>query len=81
MRAARRSLTHRLDPLDDKAAIAQKLPIGAGLIESGHKHVLQARLPQAGSAWNPDNAHAIAQLRVLRANSLWEAFSFSSLAA
>ena len=81
VRAAIRYLTHRLDQLDYPAALAKELPIGSGLIESGHKHVLQARLKQAGSAWNPDNAHAIAQLRVLRSNSLWDAFWPSSLAA
>ena len=80
VRAAIGYLTHRLDQLDYPAALAKELPIGSGLIESGHKHVLQARLKQAGSAWNPDNAHAIAQLRVLRSNSLWDAFWPSSLA-
>lgn len=46
-----------------------------GLIESGHKHVLQARLKKAGTAWlaaNAANADAMAQLCVLRANHQWE---------
>ena len=81
VRAAIRSLSRRREQLDDKAALAKELPIGSGLIESGHKHVLQARLKQTGSAWNPENAHGLAQLRVLRSNSLWDDFWASNLAA
>ncbi|MGV3772404.1 MAG: ISKra4 family transposase, partial [Verrucomicrobiales bacterium] len=50
------------------------LPIGSGMIESGHRHVLQARLKKAGTAWLPNNADDLAQLRVLRANEQWQAF-------
>ena len=68
VRAAIRYMSHREQSLDYPAALASDLPIGAGLIESGHKHVLQARLKKPGSAWLPANADAIAQLRVLRAD-------------
>jgi hypothetical protein len=81
VRAALRYLSRRREQLDYQAALAKELPIGSGLIESGHKHVLQARLKQTGSAWNPDHAHALAQLRVLRANSLWDDFWASNIAA
>lgn len=81
VRAAIRYLSRRREQLDYQAALAKDLPIGSGLIESGHKHVLQARLKQTGSAWNPPNAHALAQLRVLRSNSLWDAFWDANLAA
>ena len=74
VRAARRYLANRRDALDYAGAIARELPIGSGLIESGHKHVLHARLKGAGTAWLPANADAIAQLRVLRANQHWDAF-------
>jgi hypothetical protein len=47
------------------------LPIGSGMIESGHRHVLQARLKKAGTAWLPEHADQIAHLRVLRANHQW----------
>ncbi len=70
-RAARRYLGNRLDQLDYPRALRLDLPIGSGLIESGHRHVLQARLKQPGTAWLPDNADAIAQLRVQRANGHW----------
>ncbi len=74
VRAALRYLRHRLESLDYPGAISRDLPIGSGLIESGHKHVLQARLKKAGSAWLPANADALAQLRVLRANQQWDAY-------
>lgn len=53
-------------------ALALGLPIGSGMIESGHRHVLQARLKQAGTAWLPDHADQIAHWRVLKANRQWE---------
>ncbi|MCU0789263.1 MAG: hypothetical protein MUC91_13950 [Verrucomicrobia bacterium] len=42
------------------------------MIESGHRHVLHARLKKAGAAWLHDHADQIAHLRVLRANRQWE---------
>ena len=83
VRSALRYLRHRLECLDYPGALARDLPIGpfgrlrafgSGLIESGHKHVLHARLKKAGSAWLPHHADALAQLRVLRANHQWEPF-------
>lgn len=71
VRSAHRYLSHRLDQLDYRAALQRNLPVGSGLIESGHRHVLQARLKLPGAWWKPDNAHAMAQLRTLRANGLW----------
>lgn len=69
---AHRYLKNRRDCLDYKSALEQELPIGSGLIESGHRHVLQARLKKAGTSWLPQTAEAMAQLRVLRANHQWE---------
>lgn len=66
-----RYLSNRLDCLDYPRALALGLPIGSGMIESGHRHVLQARLKKAGAAWLPDHADQIAHLRVLRANDQW----------
>ncbi len=68
---AHRYLFNRRDCLDYPAALALGLPIGSGLIESGHRHVLQARLKKAGTAWLPDHAEDMAQLRVLRSNHVW----------
>jgi len=67
-----RYLNHRLDCLDYPRALALGLPIGSGMIESGHRHVLQARLKKAGAAWLRDHADRIAHLRVLRVNGQWE---------
>ena len=50
------------------------MPIGSGLIESSHRHVLQARLKKAGAAWLADHADQIAHLRGLRANRQWASF-------
>ena len=74
VRAAHRYLSNRPDTLDYPAAIAAGLPIGSGLIESGHKHVLQARLKIPGAAWLPAHAETMAQLRVLRSNNRWSEF-------
>lgn len=72
VRVALRYLGNRPDQLDYAYALAHDLPVGSGLIESGHKHVLQARLKQAGAWWTETNAHALCQLRTLRANRQWE---------
>jgi len=68
---ALRYLENRSENLDYPTALAKNLPIGSGLIESGHCHVLQCRLKKAGTAWVPENAHAISQLRVVRSNGNW----------
>jgi hypothetical protein len=68
---AYRYVTNRTDCLDYARALRLELPIGSGMIESGHRHVLQARLKKAGAAWLLSNADSIANLRVLRANGDW----------
>ena len=74
VRRAVRYLENRPGQLDYAFALANDLPVGSGMIESGHRHVLQARLKKAGAWWTPENAHAMAQLRVLRANNLWHSY-------
>jgi hypothetical protein len=66
-----RYLNNRRDCLDYPRALKLGLPIGSGMIESGHRHVLHARLKKAGTAWLQDHADQIAHLRVLRANHQW----------
>lgn len=68
---AHRYLSNRTDCLDYPRALRLGLPIGSGMIESGHRHVLQARLKKAGAAWLIINADRIANLRVLRSNGQW----------
>ena len=71
VRNGHRYLSNRRECLDYPRALALGLPIGSGMIESGRRHVLQARLKKAGTAWLQDHADQIAHLRVLRANHLW----------
>jgi hypothetical protein len=72
VRAAHRYLTNRVDCLDYPRALKSGLPIGSGMIESGHRHVLHARLKKAGTAWLHEHADQIGHLRVLRANNQWD---------
>lgn len=74
VRRALRYLQNRLDALDYKQALAENLPIGSGLIESGHKHVLQARMKLPGAAWKIDNAECMVRARALRANKQWDQY-------
>ena len=53
-------------------AIKKDLPIGSGLIESTNRSLVQKRLKLAGAWWQPKNAQAIAELRVIRANDRWK---------
>ena len=71
VRNSHRYLTNRADCLDYPRALKLDLPIGSGRIESGHRHVLQARLKKAGTTWLVEHAEQIANLRVLRANGQW----------
>jgi hypothetical protein len=68
VRQSHRYLENRKECLDYPGALALGLPIGSGMIESGHRHVLHGRLKKAGAAWLPDHADQLANLRVLRAN-------------
>lgn len=74
VRNGHRYLSNRKDCLDYPRAIAQGLPIGSGMIESGHRHVLQARLKKAGTAWLVETADQMAHLRVIKANRQWSTF-------
>lgn len=71
VRSGHRYLMNRLDCLDYPGAEKLGLPIGSGMIESGHRHVLHSRLKKAGTAWLGDHADQLAHLRVLRANHQW----------
>jgi hypothetical protein len=71
VRKGHRYLIHPTDCLDYPRALRLELPIGSGLIESGHRPVVQARLKKAGAAWLVEKADDRANLRVLRANGDW----------
>ena len=67
-------LQNRRHHLNYKAAIESDLPIGSGLIESGHRHVLQCRLKIPGAWWLMNSARSLATLRIIRKNRLWQQF-------
>ena len=72
VRQALRYLRNRADQLNYKDALDKNLPIGSGMIESAHKHVIQGRLKLAGCAWAKRNANLMAQLSVVRSNGAWD---------
>lgn len=71
VRNCHRYISNRTDCIDYPEALKLGLPIGSGMIESGHRHIIQARLKKAGTAWLAPHANQIANLRVLRANGWW----------
>jgi len=72
IRKAFRYLGNHLDKLDYLGARKNGLPLGSGLIEGAHRHVLQKRLKISGAWWTSANLHAMTQLRVCRANQQWD---------
>ncbi len=72
VRKAYRYLKNRLDQVDYRGAKQSKLPIGSGEVESGHRHVIQARLKLAGSWWSPASIDRMLALRLCRANLNWD---------
>jgi hypothetical protein len=50
----------------------QGLPIGSGMVESGHKRVVQARLKGAGMRWQRANVNAMLALRCAVCNDRWD---------
>jgi hypothetical protein len=67
-----RYLGNRVEHLDYATALEQKLPIGSGEVESGHRSVLQKRLKKPGAWWVKENAETMAQLKTLQSNGHWE---------
>lgn len=49
--------------MDYKAYKEQGLTIGSGMVESAHKHVLQARMKRAGQHWSQQGAEKMARFR------------------
>ena len=68
VRDGHRYLTNRLELLNYPRTLKLGLPVGSGMIESGHRLVLHARLKKAGTRSLHDHADQIAHLRVLSAN-------------
>jgi hypothetical protein len=64
--------TNNLDRMQYALYRAKGLQIGSGSIESGCKHVLGARLKQAGMIWNLEGARAVAKVRTRLKSGRWE---------
>lgn len=71
VRCAHRYLSNRTEQIDYQNSAKEGFPIGSGLIESGHKHVIQARMKIAGAAWHTENADSMIQTRASRASGRW----------
>ena len=71
LRKCIRYIENRPGQFEYREALANDLPVGSGKIESSHRHVIQSRLKKAGAWWTRENASAMAELRVLRANGHW----------
>lgn len=62
-----RYMSNRAEQFEYREAIQADLPVGSGMIESGHRHVLQRRLKIPG-AWTMTNAGNLARARIVRQN-------------
>lgn len=67
-----RYMKNRLEQLDYKTAIEERLPIGSGEIESAHRYIIQKRLKTAGAWWKKNNAEYMLAMRICRANDEWD---------
>jgi hypothetical protein len=51
---------------------ADEWPIGSGMVESGHKQVMQVRMKGPGMHWVPDNVNPMLALRTTVCNDRWD---------
>ena len=65
---------HQQGHLDCATALEQRLPLGSGAVEGGHRYVIQARLKLPGTWWKEESINQMLALRTLRANDWWQAF-------
>jgi hypothetical protein len=66
-----RYMINRPEQFAYKDAIENKLPIGSGKVEGGHRHVIQSRLKISGAWWLKENANSMLALRTARVNHEW----------
>ena len=63
-----RYLSKRVEQMQYPSYRAASWPIGSGIVESGHKVVMQARLKGAGMHWKPENVNPMLALCCARFN-------------
>lgn len=81
IRTAHRYFSNRVEQLDYATALEKGLPIGSGMIEGAHRHVLQKRLKLSGAWWEKNNLKHMVVLRIVRANQQWDNYWDSVKAA
>ena len=81
IRTAHRYFSNQSEQLDYATALEKGLPIGSGLIEGAHRHVLQKRLKLSGAWWERNNLKHMVALRIVRANKSWDDYWESVKAA
>ena len=67
-----RYLEKRLPMIDYPHFRQQQIPIGSGIVESGHKVVMQRRMKQAGMRWAEENLNPMLALRTALCNQSWD---------
>lgn len=67
-----RYLCKRTAQMDYPSFQKQGYPIGSGIVESGNKLVMQARLKGAGMHWHPRNVNPMLALRMALCNHRWQ---------
>ena len=74
VRTCHRYLSARANHLNYRQALADKLPIGSGEIESAHRYVAQQRLKRPGAWWRVEHAEHMLALRINQINGDWDAY-------
>jgi hypothetical protein len=67
-----RYLERRQDMIDYLHFRKIEVPIGSGIVESGHKVVMQRRMKQAGMRWAEENLNPMLALRMALCNQVWQ---------
>ena len=71
--AAIRYLERRQPMIDYPHFRKNGIPIGSGMVESGHKVVMQRRMKQAGMRWADESLNPMLALRMALCNGRWAA--------
>ena len=71
--AAIRYLERRQTMIDYPHFRKNGIPIGSGMVESGHKVVMQRRMKQAGMRWAAESLNPMLALRMAICNQRWSA--------
>lgn len=69
---ALRYFRKRLPQMQYPQFLAERWPIGSGMVESAHKVVMQPRLKGAGMHWEPANVNPMLALRDALRNGRWK---------